>query len=795
MSGSLPSWIERMLGIEPGPGEGTVWGIETNWMWPPWVTLLFAVFAVVFIVAIYLREARTASQAYRLFLAGIRLVLVAMVVMMIAQVSLSLQKTGLPYAGVVIDDSLSMTIDDRYETDTHKAFSERVKKTISGEAEPSRWNLARTLLVENDAAMLSAMAEDYKLRVYFLTGVRPTQETAVAGIVGEIKSLEPAGASTRLGEGVRAAFNDLRGTAPAALVLLTDGINTDGPPLAEAAALARRRGVPMYIVGLGSDKPVRDLNLSDLLVDDVVFVDDVVHFKVRLSATGMKGKKIRVSLREQDEPEVLAKVDVTMADDDATQQVRIPYRPQKVGRFKFTVEAEPQQGELNTDNNRQERTVEVRKETIRVLLVQAYPNFEFRFLRNMLGRDETIELHTVLQDADLEYAEQDAAALRVFPVRRDELFQYDVVILGDVNPAMLSGSMIRNLADFVDQPGKGGALVMIAGPDYMPGAFRDTPLAKLMPFDLGSVRFPDREQVLTERFQVEPTRLGTACPPMQLGDTSAETRKIWANLPPLYWLMEMPDLKPAARVLAVDPRRLGHDGRPLPVFCLQYVGAGKVLFHATDETWRWRRRVGDVFFARYWVQMIRYLSRSKLAGAGRTATLSADRREYDQGEPVRLRVRFTDERMAPAEDDGVTVVLEHRGQKTRRIVLRRAAVGRATFEATVSRPGVGDYHAWIALPAMEGRAPSVDFTVKRPAGEFERVRTETASLREAAKTSRGQYYTFETAKRLIKDLPPGRQVPIESLPPKPLWNKWPVLAFFLLLLVGEWVLRKVGGMV
>ena len=54
---------------------------------------------------------------------------------------------------------------------------------------------------------------------------------------------------------------------------------------------------------------------------------------------------------------------------------------------------------------------------------------------------------------------------------------------------------------------------------------------------------------------------------------------------------------------------------------------------------------------------------------------------------------------------------------------------------------------------------------------------------------------FETADRLLGDLPPGRQVPIESLPPRPLWNKWPVLALFLGLLIAEWILRKRRGMV
>ena len=330
-----------------------------------------------------------------------------------------------------------------------------------------------------------------------------------------------------------------------------------------------------------------------------------------------------VVLREKDKPAVLAKVEVTVGPDQQPQTVRIPFRPTQVGQFEFVVEAQPQPGELQTENNRQTRTVEVRKEKIHVLLVQAYPSFEFRYLRNLLQRDETIALHTVLQEADLEHAQQDASALRVFPLRREELFAYDVVIFGDVNPALLSTAALQNLADFVDQPAKGGALVLIAGPSYMPAAYRETPLARLLPFVVGQGAIAQRgspplgrgaggEGVLREGFVVQPTDLGLASPAMQLGDTPEETREIWRNLAPLYWLLELPELKPGVRVLAEHPTRVGPDGRHLPVFCLQYVGAGKVLFHATDETWRWRYRVGDRYFARYWVQTIRYLCRAKL---------------------------------------------------------------------------------------------------------------------------------------------------------------------------------------
>jgi hypothetical protein len=263
----------------------------------------------------------------------------------------------------------------------------------------------------------------------------------------------------------------------------------------------------------------------------------------------------------------------------------------------------------------------------------------------------------------------------------------------------------------------------------------------------------------------------------------------------LYWLLEVPELKPGVRVLAEHPTRLAADGRHLPVFCFQYVGAGKVLFHATDETWRWRWRVGDLYFARYWIQTIRYLCRSKLAESGRSATLTADRREYAQGDSVRLRVRFGDERRAPAADDGVTVVVEQSGGKTQRIALRRTAAGRGVFETLLDRPAVGSYHVWLAAPVMEGQSPSADFAVLPPPGEFAEIRMDAAAMRRAAEISGGRYCTLDNADRLLDDLPTGRPVPIESLPPRPLWNRWPALAVFLALLVAEWTLRKRRGMV
>ena len=218
-------------------------------------------------------------------------------------------------------------------------------------------------------------------------------------------------------------------------------------------------------------------------------------------------------------------------------------------------------------------------------------------------------------------------------------------------------------------------------------------------------------------------------------------------------------------MLAEHPTLTGADGRKLAVIALQFVGAGKVVFHATDETWRWRYRVGDVFFSRYWIQTIRYLSRSKLLGKDRSAELTTDRRQYRRGEPVHIHARFVDEALAPASDDGVAVMVEQEGGKNQQVQLMRTASARGVFEGLLPAVGDGNFHLWMATPTLEGGAPSADFVVVPPPGEFERMQVDVAEMRRAAEETRGHFYRPDGVHHLAADLPRGRQVPIESLPP------------------------------
>jgi hypothetical protein len=787
MTGVLPKWLEQLFGIDSaGSGEGTAWTLKGGWGLPPWMLLLLVIIAVAVVVQFYLRETGTAGRGLRLLLAGMRLALVAIVAFMLAQFVLSLERTGLPYVVVVVDDSGSMKWEDRYDDEKLRAALTKQVEAV-GLKGTTRLNLAKSILLKDDAALLHGIENRYKLKVYFLSDSARAQSGDLPTLASDIRNVTPTGGSTRLGDGIRTVLNDLRGTPPTAVIVLSDGITTEGETLADVAAYAKRNGVPLHTVAIGSETPIRDLEVTDLAVDPVVFVDDVVSFQAKLTATGYGNRHVELTLHEKDRPEVLARVEVAVAPDGKPQTVRLPYRPTKVGEFEYVLEAKPLADEVRPDNNSQRRIVSVRKEQIKVLLVQSYANYEFRYLRQMLERDSTISLKTVLQEADVEYASIDKAALRVFPIRRQELFEYDCLIFGDVDRSFLSASALSDIEAFVKE--KGNGVIFIAGPLHTPLEYRDSALASLFPVDLRNAATPNPAATIREGFAVEPTLTGRLAPPFQLGDTPEENAEIWQKLPRLFWVLDAP----AGQHSTVWATGRTGDGRQVPVITTQQIGRGRVVFHGTDETWRWRFRVGDIYFARYWVQTIRFLTRTQLLGKDRTAELKSDRTEYGRGQPAQLTLRF-DGGKSPTADDGVTVVIEHEGSPNRRQQLYRSTFSPDVFEASLANLADGNYHVWVTTPAMEGGAPSVDFKVVPPLGEFERLQVDAAELRRASDLTKGRAYTAATAGALLADLPKGRQVPIEALPPIVLWNRWPLLFAFLTLVIGEWVLRKYKGM-
>ena len=804
----LQHFLAWYLGLKaPVPGEGTAWRLDWRVPGPAWLIAVGAVSLLVLVVWVYLRDGASLRGYQRGLLVVLRLAVFALIVAMLTELSLTVERTGLPSIAVMIDNSASMSLRDQYPSGSQSA------RMASGLAQTPgrdghRLALAQDVLTRSGGQFLMELEREHQVRLYRFAdtaspleitdlGEQPASTVLPAGgkppfeaLLAEILALRADGDQTRPASAVKKVLSDLRGTPPAALILFTDGVASvsDADKLSTIAEAVRRKGIQLHVVGLGSDDAAKDMQLFDTLVDEVAFVGDPMQFAAKVKSFGYAGRKLTLRLRQEGNSTPLTSQEITAPADGQTAKVELSYSSPTAGEFDFALEVVPLSDETNKLNNLETRHVSVREEKIRVLLADGLPRYEFRYLKQLLERDKSIELSTLLLDADLEYAQEDRTAIQHFPVKREDLARFDVLILGDVSPALLGPAVMESVRDFVRE--KGGSVVFIAGPQSNPLAFGGTPLEVLLPFAVADVKPPATEVAASDSFHPALTIEGQKGNSLfRLGDTEADSLRIWNGLPNLFWLVEIPKVKPGVRVFAEHPLKSGTSGR-LPVISMQQVGGGKVLFHATDETWRWRFRTGDLHYGRYWIQAVRYLSRGRLIGKDRTAELSVDQLVYQRGQPVTVRVRFIDEKFLPTDTSGVTVVLDRKGEGRQSVKLTRLREAPTLFEAQLPRLAEGTYHASITQPAFKEAPPVTDFRVEAPQRELQRRGMDKSDLQLAAKQSHGRFYTLEDVDQLPSEIPRGIPVPLQTEDPIPLWNRWEILSLLATLLTGEWLLRK-----
>ena len=277
-----------------------------------------------------------------MFLAALRISLVLLALFMLSEAVLSVDRTGLPYFVVMVDDSASQQVVDQYADPKAKAAAAELAR-VAGHPEADRLALAQGLLAKDDGAILRELQKKHRVRLYLVsTAARPLAEIdkpeQVAPALEKLKKVEASGDQSRLGSGVRQVLTELRGVPPTAIVLLTDGQTTEGETVAKAAEFAARKGVPLYPIGLGDPEAPRDIELSELLVDDVVFVDDLVRFQPKLTSKGFARQGLTVKLKQKaptatdpNATKELETIRVTAPPDGQPMRVEIGHRPRETG--------------------------------------------------------------------------------------------------------------------------------------------------------------------------------------------------------------------------------------------------------------------------------------------------------------------------------------------------------------------------------------------------------------------------------------------------------------------------------
>ncbi|MFM7844281.1 MAG: hypothetical protein ACKPEY_08645 [Planctomycetota bacterium] len=572
------------------------------------------------------------------------------------------------------------------------------------------------------------------------------------------------------------------------VVLASDGDWNSGPAPIQAAAHYRMKGIPIFTVPVGRPTRLPDVELLSLDAPTFGVSGKTVRVPFTIDSALPRDYVTNVVLKASDGSEVTKEVRV--APMSRTREWLI-WKPTETGDFTLTLTVPKHPEETITDNNELTAPIAIRQEKLQVLVVESYPRWEYRYLRNALSRDPGVEVSCLLFHPGLsKVGGGNKDYIPKFPDGLDDLSRYDVVFLGDVgtDANQLTVEQCRLLKGLVEHQASG--LVFMPGWQGRQLSLMDTALAELYPVVLDEGQPEGWGSRTPGHFEL--TETGRRSLLTKLADTQDDNLEVWEDLPGFQWYAPVVRAKAGTEVLSVHKDMTNEFGR-LPLLVTRTFGAGKVLFMGTDGAWRWRKGVEDKYHYRFWGQVVRWMAYQRNMAKGETMRLYYSPDQPQVRQTVALHANVMDRGGEPLTQGEVTAKVTAPSGKTELVRLTSTGDEWGVFNGSYTTAEPGKHDVLLAC-RQTGATLNASFFVQ--GGDAERVgrpaRPEV--LDEVARVTRGRMVSVEKADEIINSLANLTEPPpmVRRLQ---LWSH-PLVGGLLIFLLGLfWVGRKVVGLI
>lgn len=591
----------------------------------------------------------------------------------------------------------------------------------------------------------------------------------------EVSQAKDPGPETRLYEALGRVLDD----SPAAVVCLTDGLDTTGGDASRLVNQAQRQGVPVYFIAaknrtrVGESLGIREIRTPARVLRHSQFAVGAV-----LEIVSAKESTVPVDLWSGDRKIASTKISAHAGWNVVPWTTEIPSGEPGAMPLEFRL------GEGKAVQIAAGTTRVVEKNTVDVLFYQGALQWGYRFFLMALQSDPGFKVNSILNpsmhlqmttvsagDKPLADLPEDAALLKNF----------QVVVLAHVFADQLSDKQQQALADYVKG---GGSVLFITSDTAASQQFAGTPLEKMLPIVFERSTPESAKFFAEESFQEHMRAIGGARPADEtsFAEDVIKTRQAsylrpfapppksgasklfhpGNDAPRFAVYARVSEVKPGAEILAVHPVDRNPSGNaPRVLVARQRFGDGWTSVMTTDLLWRWKMslpsdsRVVDTF----WQQFILSLAPSS------------------EGQGLRM-VKMTD---APAVNHTVAIRVEGSSGGAPSIFAISPTGARKSI-APGRETGRDAGGAWRAdfIPDTEGRWEvqatdmagnnariTFDATAQVRNMESLNLPPDTEGLRHIAESSGGAL--IEDGCTIFHTQPPWDQT-FEPMHAKPLWN-------------------------
>jgi uncharacterized membrane protein len=703
-------------------------------------------------------------------LIGLRLALVAVLFFCLVRPVLVL-KAAVPqqnFLGVLVDDSRSMLISDR----DGQPRSQFVQRQLAGP----------------QAALLNDLSKRFVLRFF--------RFSSSAGRMTSAADARYDGTSTKLGDALERARDELSGLPLAGLVMVTDGADTSDTSLDDALASLKARSIPVFPVGVGQEHFSRDVQISRVETPRVVLKGSSLVIDVVVSQTGYAGKT--VPLNVEDGGRIVATEQVTLPPDGESLTARVRFTANEAGARMFRFRVPTQEGEEVTQNNTRDALLEVRDRVEKILYYEGEPRPEGKFIIDNVDDDKNLNLVWLLRTAENKYYRRNVSTpdevVGGFPKTREELFAYRALVLGSVEAASFTPDQLRMIADFVNK--RGGGLLMLGGRrSFAEGGWAGTPVGEVLPVVLDNDN-GRKGAAYFSMLGVRPTRSGETSPVTQIAESEARSLERWNEMPEVSSVNPIHAVKPGATSLLQATDRQKQDQI---VLAYQRYGRGKAVALPIQDSWLWRMDakipVEDTTFAVFWRRLLRWV----VDGVPDAVNVTTNQDRVEPGEAVKITADVFDPAYVEVNDSQVIATVTSPSGKKTELPMEWTISRDGEYKASFVPDEQGVYDVKVdAARTTGGQSKTVgsnNVHVRVSAGDAEYfdAAMRGSLLRRIADDTGGRFFTPANVAALPEAVTyTGRGVTVVE--ERDLWDM-PIVLFALLgLLAAEWGFRRVRGL-
>ena len=714
----------------------------------------------------YFRARHEAGAVSRTVLTLLRLaVVVGMTVLLLRPMILEPKETaeGQNVFTVLVDGSRSMATAD-----------------MDGKA---RYDVVKQRLEQSERTFLETLRTDYDVRFCLFSdslGRVPFDRV----LLGEPDNSE----STDIATALMNAGGSAQGMRNAGVLLISDGRDNGGNDPVASATYLRSAGVPVWTTTVGTTDETKDLVVTARFDQNFLFRDQESDLKVDLHQRGFDGWYAKVELLRDGEA---AGTQQCMLN-SGLEQLSFPIREAARGTYRYTVRVTPLEGESDPKNNERTVFVQVVDERAKVLLVEASPYWDSKFLLRALQADPNLEVDAIFHMSErrdkLIYVTQalpegveagagGTSTMRV-PRTSEELFRYDCIILGEGIERIFDMGQLLLLMEFVET--RGGNIIFARGKAYEGDK---SPLAAIEPV------IWDDSALNHARFEL--TSAGAKNPMFNFGGAESPD-VVLRELPDMISITRVREEKSLAVVLA---KGVDANNTEIATISYQRYGKGKVMTVGADGLWQWAfmkdelSKYDDVY-ARFWGQMIRWLVYDSDFLPGQDISFRSDQFSYNAGEGVTLIVQSKENREGFAPRIKVTSP----GGATAQLEPAESAHGDGYYSAMYYPEEEGTFKA-VLLDNGHGQGEQeIEFSVYARDLESRFVGANPDLMARIASASGGAVLPLDGWDAIPEQLRDHELAMKEETKPEDVWD---TMGNFLLL-VGvlgvEWLIRRRAGL-